>query len=66
MSNISYTDARSPQRIVFATAAFGVGVDCSNVQQLIYLCVTEGIEAYIQGTGRAGCSGEPALEEEII
>ena len=46
---------------MFATSAFGMGVDCSNVHQVIHLGVTEDIESYIQGTGRAGRSGEPAL-----
>ena len=33
--------------IVFATSAFGMGVDCSNVHQVIHLGVTEDIESYI-------------------
>ena len=56
-----FTNASSPLRIVFATSAFGMGVDCSNVHQVIHLGVTEDTESYIQGTGRAGRSGEPAL-----
>ena len=41
MSNISYKDARSPLNFVFAIAAFGLGVDCINVHQIIYLGVTD-------------------------
>lgn len=56
-----FTDARAPLRVIFATSAFGMGVDCRDVRQVIHLGVTEDTEAYIQGTGRAGRDARPAL-----
>ena len=44
-----------------ATIAFGMGVDCADVRQVITLGVPEDVEMYIQQTGRAGRNGEPAL-----
>ena len=38
-----------------------MGVDCRDVRQVIHLGITEDTESYIQGTGRAGRDGKPAL-----
>ena len=48
-------------RIVVATVAFGMGVDCHNVRQVIHLGAPNDVEAYVQETGRAGRDGSPAL-----
>lgn len=56
-----FTSANTPLRIIFATSAFGMGVDCYNVQQIIHVGISEDTESYIQATGRAGRNGEPAL-----
>ena len=56
-----YSDSSAPLRLIFATSSFGMGVDCSDVQQVIHLGVTDDTEAYIQGTGRAGRDGKPAF-----
>ena len=56
-----FSDPNAPLRIIFATSLFGMGVDCCDVQQVIHVGVPDDIEAYIQGTGRAGRNGEPAL-----
>ena len=54
-------DNSAPLRILFATSSFGMGVDCSGVRQKIHMGVPEDTEAYIQGTGRTGRDGKPAL-----
>ena len=48
-------------RIVVATVAFGMGVDCHNVRQVIHLGAPNDVETYVQETGRAGHDGSPAL-----
>ena len=41
-------------RVVIATVAFGMGIDCPDVHQVIHLGAPDTIESYIQATGRAG------------
>jgi superfamily II DNA helicase RecQ len=56
-----FTDGSAPLGVIFATSAFGMGVDCQDVRQVVHIGVTEDTEAYIQGTGRAGRDEKPAL-----
>lgn len=44
----------SPLRIVIATTAFGLGIDCHDVRMVIHLGTPSDIESYVQGIGRAG------------
>ena len=51
----------SSLRIVIATIAFGMGIDCSNARRVIHWGVSENVELYLQETGRAGLDYKPAI-----
>ena len=53
--------APSCLRVVIATVAFGMGVDCQDVTQVIHLGPPESTDSYIQETGRSGRSGSLSL-----
>lgn len=56
----SFVDPNSQLRIVIATIAFGMGLDCPNVRCIIHWGPSEDIELYLQETGRAGRDGQSA------
>lgn len=56
----SFTTAQSTLRIVVATIAFGMGLDCPNIRRIIHLGPPNDIESYLQETGRAGRDNQPA------
>ena len=53
-------------RILIATVAFGMGIDCKDVRQVIHFGPPVDIESYVQETGRAGRDGMPALALLLI
>ena len=49
--------SESNLRVVIATMAFGMGIDCQNVRQIIHVGTPDDVCSYIQETGRAGRDG---------
>ena len=58
--------SNSHLRIVCATVAFGMGIDCSGVRQVIHLGAPNDIESYIQETGRGGCDDRLSLGTLLV
>lgn len=52
-----FTSPSSPLRVVIATVAFGMGINCPDVRQIIHWGAPEDSEMYIQESGRAGRDG---------
>ena len=44
-------------RLIIATSAFGLGIDCSDIRQIFHWGLPSNMEEYVQETGRAGRDG---------
>ena len=56
----SFVKPDTPLRIVICTIAFGTGIDCLDVHQVIHWGPSSDIESYVQECGRAGRNGQMA------
>ncbi|XP_063962164.1 uncharacterized protein LOC135155823 [Lytechinus pictus] len=54
----SFGDENGSIRVLFATMAFGMGVNCRGVRRVYHLGPPEDIEDYVQESGRVGRDGE--------
>ena len=46
--------------------AFGMGLDCTDVCQVIHVGAPDDVESYIQETGRGGCDGNLSLATLLV
>lgn len=53
----AFTEKNQPLRVVIATIAFGLGLNCPDVRRVIHWGPPDSIETYVQETGRAGRDG---------
>ena len=56
----SFSKSDATLRIVICTIAFGMGIDCADVCQVIHWGPSSDIESYVQECGRAGRNGHAA------
>ena len=54
----SFSRASGDIRVLFCTIAFGMGVNCENLTRMYHFGPSEGLDDYVQESGRGGRGGE--------
>jgi len=57
----SFLNSGGNIRLIIATTAFAMGVDCPGISRIIHWGIPSTIEEYIQEIGCAGRDGEDAI-----
>lgn len=57
-TNVQEAFTSGPVRVVFATCAFGMGIDIPNIRTVIHFGIPGSLEDYTQEIGRAGRDGK--------
>ena len=48
-------------RMIFATSAFGLGIDCPDIRRVIHWGPPNYLDTYVQESGRAGRDGQQCV-----
>ena len=62
----SFSDTDGCIRVLIATIAYGMGIDCKGVRTVIHYGPPRNVEAYLQESGRAGRSAEPGCRAIVL
>ena len=57
----SFVKSDGNLRLVIATTAFGMGIDCPDIRRVLHWGMPSTLEEYVQETGRSGRDGEPSV-----
>lgn len=57
----SFQSENGTIRLLIATIAFGMGINCQGVHRVIHFGPSKNVESYIQETGRAGRDGHQSI-----
>ena len=56
----TFSKSDTSLRLVIATSAFGMGVDCPDIRTVIHWGLPSTLEEYVEETGKSGLDGYPA------